>query len=148
MAERPLDPDELPGPKPPAPLPLRAQAEERLVDVVESAFYYLRRHPQPAGSRGEAERVTLLAHMERVLAENVGYPARPGTAAPLPPLDARIAHLVDELDAGRGAAWEELVHRAEREGFPAKAVEAALERLMDAGAVWEPVLGRLKRAGS
>lgn len=148
MPERPVDADEMePDPMPPRGEP----AGERLVDVVERAFAYLRHHPAPAGSPDEAERRALIGHMARILSQTPGYP-RPAVPPPARPgrrawsaIEMRIAALVAELDAGRGADWSELLAAAARERIPERAVEAALDALMDAGLVYEPVLGRLKR---
>lgn len=70
------DPDELePCLIPPDPLPPRRDAAtESLVDLVETAHAYLRRHKARPGSAGEAERQELLARMARVLAQTQGYP--------------------------------------------------------------------------
>lgn len=153
MREHPLDdPDEvLPRRATPEdePLPPRRDvATERLVDLVESAFYYLRRHRAPEGA-SEAERQALLDHMERVLAETTGWPrglrARPG-GRPWSVVERRVAQLVAELDDGRGAAWEAIESAAARERIAGGAVEAALNALLEAGVIYEPVLGRMRRA--
>ncbi|GEM_PF-5535136 len=125
--------------------PARDPMAERLVDLVESAYYYLRRHAAAPGSPEDAQRRALLAHMEATLSETLGYPQRPPERA-WTPLEAEVAALVERLDGGAGAAYEEIVIAAALEGVPERDVELALDALLDGGALCEPTLGRLKRA--
>jgi hypothetical protein len=129
-----------------AVFPERNREQERLTDLVESAFHYLRRNPGPADTR--AERLRLLAHMERILAETPGVPRLPPPAPGRPRSlqEMRLLALVAQLDDGRGAAWEDVVTCASLERIPAEDADAALDALVHAGALYEPARGRLKRA--
>lgn len=89
-----------------------------------------------------------------------GAPAAP--RAPAPPPDAaaaqaaaveddarqvaeeRIAAWVRSLDDDKGAPWESIVAEAAKQGMTEADVEAAINSLLDKGAIYEPVLGRLK----
>lgn len=56
-----------------------------------------------------------------------------------------IRGLVDRLDDGKGAPWEDIVAAAAKEKVTEEQVEEALNNLMDRGLIYEPVLGRLKK---
>lgn len=73
--------------------------------------------------------------------------ATPQAAAPAPenPHKALILGLVDKMDDGKGAPWEEIVAEAGKKGVKEAEVEEALNALMDDGEIYEPVLGRLKK---
>lgn len=126
-----------------------APSTERLIDVAERAFAYLRSH----GSASDPQRRALLTQLSRALGEATGQPERFASlvsASPRPTgwswTEARVATLVCELDDGRGAAFDLLLAAAARERIPNKAVEAALDALLDFGVLVEPVLGRFRRA--
>lgn len=80
--------------------------------------------------------------------------ARPAAAPAGPPApdkedalllaEERIAALVRQLDEGKGAPWETIVADAGKQGLAEGDVEEAINRLLDKGLVYEPVLGRLK----
>ena len=70
----------------------------------------------------------------------VAKPA-PATASPHEPL---VASLVEKLDDGKGAPWEDIVAEASKKGVKETEVEECLNALMDKGQIYEPVLGRLK----
>ncbi|HLE97294.1 MAG TPA: hypothetical protein VI997_07980, partial [Candidatus Thermoplasmatota archaeon] len=79
--------------------------------------------------------------------------ATPQTAPTTAPADdAReeieegIVGFVEKLDDGKGAHWKDIVAEAARIGVGEERVEEALNSLMDKGLVYEPVLGRIKRA--
>ncbi|PSG96930.1 hypothetical protein BRD56_08225 [Thermoplasmatales archaeon SW_10_69_26] len=58
--------------------------------------------------------------------------------------EAVVFDLVEELDEGKGAPWEEIVDQAREEGLSEEQVEETMNHLMDRGRVFEPVLGKLK----
>ncbi len=55
-----------------------------------------------------------------------------------------VFDLVEELDDGEGAPWEDIVAQGQDQGLTEESVEEAMNLLMDRGRVFEPVLGRLK----
>lgn len=55
-----------------------------------------------------------------------------------------VFDLVEQIDDGDGAAWEDIVSEAKGEGLSEEEVEEAMNVLMDRGRVFEPVLGKLK----
>lgn len=88
-------------------------------------------------------------------------PARPAASAPTTPAgpaaapapdaedakllaEERVSALVRGLDEGKGAPWEAIVAEAAKAGMGEGDVEEAINRLLDKGIVYEPVLGRLK----
>lgn len=58
--------------------------------------------------------------------------------------EAVVFDLVEQLDEGKGAPWEEIVDQAQGEGLSEEEVEETMNHLMDRGRVFEPVLGKLK----
>lgn len=124
--------------------PAHGPRAERLLDLVERAYYFLRRHPAEPGSAEDGERRELLAHMDATLGEVIGFPARPPSRA-WTPLEQRVAALVERLDDGEGAPWADLVVAAAMDRIDEREVESAVDGLIDGGAVYEPILGRLKR---
>jgi RPA family protein len=58
--------------------------------------------------------------------------------------EAVVFELVEELDDGKGAPWEDIVEEAQEEGLTEEDVEETMNHLMDRGRVFEPVLGKLK----
>lgn len=73
-------------------------------------------------------------------------PAAPAPAAkPENPHKDVVLALVEKLDDTKGAPWEDIVSEAAKKGIAEAAVEEALNALMDDGAIYEPVLGRLKK---
>lgn len=56
-----------------------------------------------------------------------------------------ILELVAKMDEGKGAPWEDVVAEAQKKGIKEDVVEECLNLLMDDGAIYEPVLGRLKK---
>ncbi len=51
---------------------------------------------------------------------------------------------VQELEGDEGALWDDIVDHAAKQGLDRHLVEEALTSLMDKGAIYEPVLGKLK----
>lgn len=72
---------------------------------------------------------------------------KPAAAAPTPenPHKELVLALVEKLDDGKGAPWEDIVGEAAKKGVKETEVEECLNSLMDDGQVYEPVLGRLKK---
>lgn len=70
---------------------------------------------------------------------------KPATPAPENPHKELIFGLVESLDDGKGAPWEDIVAHAGKKNVREEAVEEALNALMDDGLIYEPVLGRLKK---
>jgi len=54
--------------------------------------------------------------------------------------------LVERLDDGKGAPWEDIVAEASKKGMAEAEVEEHLGALLDKGTIYEPVLGRLMKA--
>lgn len=75
----------------------------------------------------------------------------PAAAKPPAPAAKEVPHkdtvlaIVAKMDENKGAPWEDVVAEAAKKGIREDAVEEALNALMDDGAIYEPVLGRLKR---
>jgi len=63
------------------------------------------------------------------------------------PIDAEgvVLDLIDELDEGDGALWDDIVQAAQDDGLTEEQVEETMNVLMDRGRVFEPVLGKLKK---
>lgn len=60
--------------------------------------------------------------------------------------EATVLEIVVGLDAeGRGAAWDAIVEAAKARGLPKDTLEEAVNRLLDKGLIYEPVLGRMKK---
>ncbi len=68
----------------------------------------------------------------------------PGPTDPSLDPEAIVFDLVEELDDGKGAPWEQIVDQAQAEGLSEEEVEETMNQLMDRGRVFEPVLGKLK----
>ena len=67
-------------------------------------------------------------------------------AAPTAEGEERVLGLIAALDAeGKGAAWDALLAAAAKAGLEASDLEATIDLLLDRGAIYEPVLGRIKR---
>ncbi len=61
-----------------------------------------------------------------------------------PDPEGAVFDLVEAIDEGDGAPWEEIVDRAGEAGLTEEEVEEAMNALMERGRVFEPVLGKLK----
>lgn len=104
--------------------------------------------PPPGRGAGPA----MVAQVAAPAAAAPPGPAHPAaTAAPAPDAEdaklaaeERVAGYVRALDEGKGAAWESIVAEASKTGMSEGDVEEAINRLLDKGIVYEPVLGRLK----
>ena len=60
--------------------------------------------------------------------------------------EGKVLELVASLDeGGKGAPWDALVAAAGKAGLEPSALEAAVDVLLDRGAIYEPVLGRIRR---
>jgi RPA family protein len=60
-------------------------------------------------------------------------------------IEEEVFGFVEKLDDGKGAPWEEVSANAQKKRISESEVEEALNRLMDKGRIYEPVLGRLKK---
>ena len=61
-------------------------------------------------------------------------------------LDQTVLGIIGELDAdGKGAAWDGITARATKAGVDKDALEEVVNRLLDKGVIYEPILGRMKR---
>lgn len=58
--------------------------------------------------------------------------------------EEKILGIVRECEGEKGALWDDIVARGQKEGLERDLVEEALASLMDKGLIYEPVLGRLK----
>ncbi|KAA0003971.1 MAG: hypothetical protein FE048_00335 [Thermoplasmata archaeon] len=58
--------------------------------------------------------------------------------------EEKILGIVKECEGEKGALWDDIVAKGEKEGLERDLVEEALASLMDKGLIYEPVLGRLK----
>jgi hypothetical protein len=72
-------------------------------------------------------------------------PKAPVTAPRDNPSKPAVLALVTKMDEGKGAPWEDVVAEAGKKGIKEDVVEECLNELMDDGAIYEPVLGRLKK---
>lgn len=61
-------------------------------------------------------------------------------------VEEKVLALVEKHDDGKGAHWKDVVAEAAKAKIAEDQVEEALNGLMDKGLVYEPVLGRLKKA--
>ncbi len=59
-------------------------------------------------------------------------------------LDDRIVAIVSELEGDDGASWDDILDAAKDDKTQPEDIEESLNRLMDKGLVYEPVLGVLK----
>lgn len=60
--------------------------------------------------------------------------------------EAKVLGIVEALQTGtRGAPWEKIVERAEREGLSKETVDQIVMDLMEAGTLYEPAIGRIRR---
>ncbi|MGQ0535121.1 MAG: hypothetical protein ACT4PT_03515, partial [Methanobacteriota archaeon] len=137
----------------------------RYREVVQDALEYLlpnapkrERAPRPPPAPALPRTVFAVATARAGGAASAApTPARPASAptAPTPAATApapgesseeKVFAFVAELDDGKGAPWEGVVSRAGKAGIDEEQVEEALNGLMDKGLIYEPVLGRLKKA--
>jgi RPA family protein len=76
-------------------------------------------------------------------------PAGPGTAEGVPSsedeMDDLVLSLVRELDQGaKGAAYDAILEKARDKGMDRDAFEETINRLLDQGLIYEPILGQIK----
>lgn len=94
-----------------------------------------------------------LSRYQAMLVEGLRYllpenrDGREAQAAPGPdPREGQVLELVSSLDeGGKGAPWDALVAAAGKSGVEPSDLEAVVDALLDRGAIFEPVLGRIKR---
>jgi len=67
-------------------------------------------------------------------------------AAPTAEAEEKVLGILTALDTdGKGAAWDALLAAMAKAGMEASDLEATIDVLLDRGAIYEPVLGRIKR---
>jgi RPA family protein len=59
--------------------------------------------------------------------------------------EALVLSLIESLDSGKGAAWDEVVQRAKAQGIEREELDSIANSLLDKGFVYEPVLGRMRK---
>lgn len=63
---------------------------------------------------------------------------------PLEEYENMVIQMINDLDAGSGTRWDDLVDYVEKNRISRDAVEEVISSLLDKGLVYEPVLGYLK----
>lgn len=103
--------------------------------------------PAPGASPGQPAGQTEEAAPEAETTSEASPPdqeAAEGQEPGHPDPEGLVFDLVEEIDDGDGAPWEEIVDQATAAGLSEEEVEEAMNLLMDRGRVFEPVLGKLK----
>jgi hypothetical protein len=59
--------------------------------------------------------------------------------------EALVLSMIESLDSGRGAAWDEVVVKAKGQGIEREELDNIANSLLDKGFVYEPVLGRMRK---
>jgi uncharacterized protein len=59
--------------------------------------------------------------------------------------EALVLSIIESLDSGRGAAWDEVVQKAKAQGIEREELDNIANSLLDKGFVYEPVLGRMRK---
>ncbi|MCX6650147.1 MAG: glycerol dehydrogenase [Methanomassiliicoccales archaeon] len=59
--------------------------------------------------------------------------------------EALVLSMIESLDSGRGAAWDEVVKKAKESGIEREELDNIANSLLDKGFVYEPVLGRMRK---
>ncbi|MDX1611958.1 MAG: hypothetical protein R3185_06280 [Candidatus Thermoplasmatota archaeon] len=115
-----------------------APPEPRMVDTPASTAEASAQASEPAAPTTEPS----APQANKVEVPDPAPEAEPGEA----PIDAEniVFDLVEALDDGDGALWDEIVSQSNEKGLSEEDVEEAMNLLMDRGRVFEPVLGRMK----
>jgi hypothetical protein len=73
-------------------------------------------------------------------------PAAPvdGSGGDLEQYEDQVVNLINGLDSGDGARWDELVDAVEQKRLSREIIEEVISNLLDKGLLYEPVLGYLK----
>jgi hypothetical protein len=106
------------------------------------------RAPQPSQSTPPAPPARPAAQVAPAAPAGRAAPLAP--AAPQPPkteeeMDDLVLGLVRELDEGaKGAAYDAILERARQRGMDRDAFEETINRLLDQGLIYEPILGQIK----
>ena len=120
--------------------------------VPEDALGDLGRTPAPPRPSGRAPPQPTLAPVAAAPAAAAPAPA-PAPAGGGPPkaprteeeMDDVVLGLVRELDEGaKGAAYDAILERARERGMDRDAFEETINRLLDQGLIYEPILGQIK----
>ncbi|HUT26760.1 MAG TPA: glycerol dehydrogenase [Methanomassiliicoccales archaeon] len=59
--------------------------------------------------------------------------------------EALVLAMIESLDSGRGAAWDEVVKKSKEQGIEREELDTIANSLLDKGFVYEPVLGRMRK---
>jgi len=59
--------------------------------------------------------------------------------------EALVLSMIESLDSGKGAAWDEVVQKARSQGIEREEMDSIANSLLDKGFVYEPVLGRMRK---
>jgi len=59
--------------------------------------------------------------------------------------EALVLSMIESLDSGKGAAWDEVVQKAKGQGIEREELDSIANSLLDKGFVYEPVLGRMRK---
>jgi len=59
--------------------------------------------------------------------------------------EALVLSMIESLDSGRGAAWDEVVQKAKGQNIDREELDSIANSLLDKGFVYEPVLGRMRK---
>lgn len=59
--------------------------------------------------------------------------------------EALVLSIIESLDSGKGAAWDEVVQKARSQGIEREELDSIANSLLDKGFVYEPVLGRMRK---
>ncbi len=59
--------------------------------------------------------------------------------------EALVLSMIESLDSGKGAAWDEVVQKAKGQGIDREELDSIANSLLDKGFVYEPVLGRMRK---
>jgi hypothetical protein len=109
--------------------------------------------PPPQARTGPTARAPAPAPGPTAPARPAAQAATAGKAAPAAPqppkteeeMDDLVLGLVRELDEGaKGAAYDAILERARQRGMDRDAFEETINRLLDQGLIYEPILGQIK----
>ncbi len=59
--------------------------------------------------------------------------------------EALVLSMIESLDSGKGAAWDEVLQKGKAQGIDREEMDAIAGILLDKGFVYEPVLGRMRK---
>ena len=59
--------------------------------------------------------------------------------------EALVLSMIESLDSGKGAAWDEVVQKGKSQGIEREEMDSIANSLLDKGFVYEPVLGKMRK---